>query len=693
MKKKFLLVFSPLLLSACLLSACHGGGGDEPKGSGESASYPAGKDDFGSGDDSVDAYIGKGDVFDPKAAHHVEGTVHEDKSKDSDKTFLTIGGTSEWKIVADSKNSFASRGAEFLRSHVLSSTRVDLPLLQDSDLTGLESDGKYIYFGCDALRSESTLPAKASDLGAGGYELKAYHDSVFLSAGGEEGYRLGTLKLLQKLLGFDTMRLNQYVYTKVEGATSLPWIDFDVKEIADYTYRSNPGYSTDDYRYAMGLSDSFLISDASNWPWIHNVYTIMKKYRADHPEWFDDKSLPDPSTGLPVYQLCYLAHGDAESRKLMVQAAADEMWKMIVAHPNQHVITFTAEDTTAYCECDACKVSIQKYRTEAGSIIQFLNEVDDIIQAKIKDTTRTDLDVIPTDHEINILTFAYHNTVQGPAYQDASGEFKPIDESVVMHPHVGVMIAPSYAKYTHTFYEDENKAIADQIRSWGAVTNNIYGYTYATNFRGYLYPYDCFEATLENLRFFKEQGAHYFFDSTCWEDRVLPAFKELQKYLNAKGMIDVNVDANTLTDRFFTYTFRAAAPIMKSLFQAERNHLMENSDFTGAINDDHVFDNPNLWPAGKMLKWEEMCEQAKEVARKAYQETNPELCETVLENITIESITPRFAMLTLHPDYYDSDTLYALRKQLKEDFTAYSFSHYREHDNGLLSTLYTTWGV
>lgn len=619
--------------------------------------------------------------------------IHEFHNSASSETFLSMHGSSDFQLIVDQSNAYAKKSAEFFQKEIKLATGVELPIHQESDEPSFDERAKRIYFGCSSKRSQAGLSLPPRDVGLSGYRLEHQGNCAFLYAKGDGGYNLGTLTMLRELLGYDGVRINRVVYSKTEGATSLPWADFDSYEIPDFSYRLNPGYGDKEYWQENGLCENPLISERKVWPWIHNVWDIMKDQYADHPDWFAEKGekVSDTET---VHQLCYLAHGNESSKKQMQQAVADKMWQLLLRHPEKHSISFTAEDNDIRCTCSACVAAKEKYGSEAGSIAQFLNGVDDLIQAKIKDTSRSDLNVIPVDHEMDIFFFGYGNNIQPPTkWNESEKKYEPIDESVVTHPHVGVIVAAS-PNLHHSLYEAVNRDVANMIKAWGAVSQKLFIFTYGTNFRGYLFPFNSWTTTTENAKFFKEQNADYYYESCSWENLTQPGFQEYKKYLNIKSMIDVGIDVDETTSHYFDIAYREAKDEMMSLFQREKAHCLElEKEYTGKVSEEDQVRYAQYWPKEMLLNWESLCEQAETKIASLYQTSDPSTYEAVKEGITIESITPRFALLWLYPDAYDADTMKEKRKALKADLDALSYTHYKEWDEGLLSNLYEDWGI
>ena len=72
-----------------------------------------------------------GPVTEDVQLHYVEGTLHKVTVTEANRPFVTPQG-SDYQVVAGSSN-FARTAANFIITHVLAATGVELPLLLDAD--------------------------------------------------------------------------------------------------------------------------------------------------------------------------------------------------------------------------------------------------------------------------------------------------------------------------------------------------------------------------------------------------------------------------------------------------------------------------------------------------------------------------------------------------------------------------------
>ncbi|MCQ3035320.1 MAG: DUF4838 domain-containing protein [Bacilli bacterium] len=643
-----------------------------------------------------------GTILDEKFDHQVEGTTHSFKSKQNSTVFGKVNEFVNYKVVYNASDDNTRTTSIYLRKHLVGAFNTEIASaapLQNS-YTFNEND-KIIFVGCyDTFRQAGLV--EEIDVGKNGYTLKSKGNAIFILAKDIYAYYLGINRLLELVVGYDYYMDSVFTYEKTENQSTIYSYDFNDAEIPDYQYRLPAGWGNSEYVISSGCTSNPIIN-TSDYNWIHNAFALLGEHYYDHPEWFDETVGYRPNhPDTPIHQLCYTAHGDSESLQLMVEAGADKIISLLTSHPGKNIVSITAEDTSAYCKCPTCMTSINKYKTEAGSIIQYVNRVDKIVSSYFRNdgtykgsVPRADLTTFPTDFDFTIFLFAYHNTVTAPT-NEINGEYVPIDDSVICGEHVGVMMAPSNGRYIYSFYDERNAAVASQIKAWSKCTKRFLAYLYSDNWRGYTYPYNSFDTDVENMKFFKELNAIWMFDSCGGENPWLPGFQELKKYIVNKAMVNVNCNVSELTQKFFRNVYKDAAPRMMKMYQSERAYCLSIADvYVGNINDDNMFSGDTArarWPRGLLLEWWQMCDDAMQDLS-VLEYTNPDKFKIARLGVLIESIFPRFAMLDLHQDYFEENEFKVLAKQLKDDMLELRFTHVKEHDTGILQQWFDRWGV
>ena len=289
-----------------------------------------------------------GSVASDTELHTVQGTLHKVTVTEVNRPFITPLG-SDYQVVAGSSN-FARTAANFIITHVLAATGVELPLLLEAEWS---ADAKYIVVGDDEMFADAGLAMPTDDIGFTGYYIKSVGDSVFIAVNGDAGYQLAAIGFLRQIVGYDMLADDTVLYEK-DGAT-LP--DMELIERPDFDYRqiSEP---VGNGRYGMGYTDNGIMMSVNGGVW-HNSFQYLppETYAADYPEWYtpDGRTQTSATLGQNAGQLCYTAHGDEKGTyQLMIDTAFETLKATVDANPTLSNITFTQEDNYDACDCEFC---------------------------------------------------------------------------------------------------------------------------------------------------------------------------------------------------------------------------------------------------------------------------------------------------------------------------------------------------
>ncbi len=412
----------------------------------------------------------------------------------------------------------------------------------------------------------------------------------------------------------------------------------------------------------------------------------------EHSDWYSDDTTITDRIGEERGQLCYTAHGNPTEYEAMVDTAAEAAIYAIqnASNPNARNMSLTIQDNPTSCNCDECKKYLDKYGCISSTVIRFMNDLDDKVQAWLEEEAE---EKGTEKREINFVFFAYYATEMPPAKKLADGTFAPIDDKVVCNDHVGVYIAPIKAKYNVSFYDEKNRPTADNIRGWGACSKLIYLWLYQTNFNHYLYPLNNYDVIMENYRFGKENNAVFIYDEGQLNQSTTTHFTRLKDYLSSKTEFDLNCDVAGYIDKYFKYYFREGAESMRAYFnelQAYLRYVEEvySEKITGSIRDNMA--STEIWKQATLEGWMDNINDALKAVEK-YKVTSPETYEMLVNHIKIESVFLRYALCTLYEGMYDEETLYTMRKTLRDDCIALGVE--RSAEWTLINSTFTSWGL
>lgn len=679
MRKLFSGVLSVILITVMLfasLISCKKGDESESLQSSESESVS----DSDNGGEPVNP-------VEVKEEHFWYGGLHKVSVTENAGRVLASNGRSDYSIIYDNESSKALQAANFIQKHIAAVTGAELAATAGTDITSVSESDKYIVLGRRDLLSSAGLTMPQDDLAPSGYYLKTYGNVAFMEVATSFGYQQGAITFLKHVLGYTMYSEDTVVYSK-KGDT-IP--DMDIVEKPDYGFRVQGNNVSDEARYGMGfIKNQDIIIPVGQGGYFHNSlnYFDSSENKIDpvlgeeHPKWFATNNR----------ELCYTARGDADELELMIGRVAEIIEQKAEEYPETPVITFTIQDNFYSCECAACKKFEETYGNAAAAarVIQFTNRVAKKVDAYFEEKAAAE-NTEKRDLLINI--FAYHHTTQAPVVKNADGTYSPMDDSVVLEKNVGVFIAPIEASFTHSFYDEVNKQYAEIAEGWASLASHVYAWIYEPNYSYYMYPFNTFDSSLETLRFFRANNAEYVWTEGQTMQTNATGFNKLKEYINSVEEFDVNCNLQEIVDDFFAnYFCEAAEPMRQFLTEFQMwSRKIENdetNEISGTIYE--AIGVSKYWPRNLLTHWLDLIDDAY-AAIEPLKYTDNAKYQVLSKHLKIETIFPRYALLTLHSGYYSQETLRAERISFRDDCRELSIQYTAQNVD--LDVLYATWGI
>ena len=617
-----------------------------------------------------------------------EGSLHEVSVKYGNRAFVNQDKTTEYKIIVDSSVKGASEAASFIISHVYNATGA---LLESIDIADFEDSvsrsDKYIIIGSSDLLADANKELPSFEvLGRAGYYISSYGNSVFLMARRYSGYQMGSLSFLRQTVGYDMIVEDTVVYER--DGSIMP--DMEIKERPDFDCANPTNNMTATTKYGMGYATSYAyitpvcenpkdygasFHNVFNYisPVVHTDSSNMDEY---HPEWFSESG----------EQLCYTAHGDSESLDLMIDTAFESVKRSIANCGDNDILNFTDNDVGNCCTCSSCQAAINKDGSISGSIIRFVNKLDDKMQAYLEKEAEENH---TEKREIHLNFFAYLSSINPPSVSVEA------DPSLKLNEDIYVLIAPLHANYTKTFYDEENASYADNIKAWGNYASHITAWVYETDYHHYLYPYNTYSTMMVNYRFLKANGASIIYNEGQRYNQNVTCFGKLKEYLDSKAMFDVNASYSDCVDKFFANYFKDASSIMRQYYEEmiSWETYLESKPETYGLGGgvyQEIGSKAEYWPKQMLVNWLSQMDEAYKTIEK-YQTSDPSLYKTLKKHILIESMFPRFALCNLHGSSYSPNELLQMRRNFKKDAESIGMVEHMEHY--YLESVYSSWGI
>ena len=566
----------------------------------------------------IDVYFYKRASF--EGTHDVTATITEN--------YLVQDGESEYVLVLPCgySTTLSSAKDEFITLFE-AATGIELSFVED-DGSIKASGGKYISLGETELFLEAYPEEELSVLGRDGGRILTDGNDIYIVGGSD----FGTLYAVYTFMSI-TFNYEQYSIDcmEIDITDEKELFDYDVTDIPDFSYRINNygvydyGDETDenwvhfDERMGLGTYRNDLLltifeeynNKTSSNAAFHNSkkYLPNSIYEESHPKWYADTATVVETN---EQQLCYTAHGDEKELALMIEECAKKIENSLTLYPREsyldkNTVTLTVQDGgNGYCTCSACLASVQTYGSYAGMIAQFVNRVGELVETWMSEEQNEPY----RRDDFKIIFFAYNLATNAPCEKNENGEWTAIDDSVKLRSNVAVWLAPiKNIEYQQSIYAPINKAGKDNIDAWATLSDDVYYWTYSTNFSAYMYPYDSFKFFYEDggYTYLLANGGKYIFNQAQnTQQGALTSWHGLKLYLDAKLSWDCNLDVDALIDEWFDAMFMEAAPTMKALFVEQRAYYAEickEYDLYQVRSLYTEIENPIYWKYDTLTEW------------------------------------------------------------------------------------------
>ena len=464
---------------------------------------------------------------------------------------LFDAGSSEYVVVTNR----LKRGERFVlddfKSLLEKAAGVELPVVPQVSAPLR----KRIFFGVP--------PAGAKDESLADQEWRVvtHGDDIHLYGGGDNGTRLAVYDFLQNVLGFrffdmhggikvpdlrecrvqpqNRRRRPSFRFRYLNGESGM----FNRPESSLFLFRNGQnGWSGrdlgkdgievphDEFDFLPPHAHSlryYLPADSKEpcFPWIRKLGGLDLK--TAHPEYF---TLDAKGARVFNHQYCLSNPG---LRDLLSSRILENMRR----NPERTVFDVSAGDTPGeFCQCEGCKTLTAKYGTPAGPLVDFM------------------LEFCPRAEKEHpgklVMCLAYRKKQTQPPPKGIDrmpGNFMPD-------------FAPIDDNFAKDWKDPSNAQSYEDLKGWGRLCKNVMVWYYTNPYGGELTPpLGNVERGVVDIKLMAKAGV----TAHIWEHNVGVAwglgFTELQSYVYARLMMDVDLDWRELAKEFIVFEYGAAA--------------------------------------------------------------------------------------------------------------------------------------
>lgn len=552
--------------------------------------------------------------------------------------YILKNGLTDYKIVMPEENTDVEESAcNELVALFFESTGVQLPVIKDTGLSHSDQN-KYFSIGNTALLDTANITVPEESAGKDGFLLTTKGETVYFIGGTHHGTLFAVYEFLFRALNFE--QFSQDCYSLDKAVVDLELKNYEVVDSPDFPYyQAFTGYMNRDYGVCLRMKapHQYNLEAITEGSQGHNTLIYIKPslYNDEtkenyHPEWF---SYPDQT------QLCYIAQGNEESAELLLETFFERMKGFIKEQIHERIIwSISGMDNPSCCNCEACVEYRDKYGCNSAQGIQFINKLYD----KVMDWFLNDEEGKQYYREDFAMKISFYEAyVEAPAkLNEETGEYEPIDETVIFRDGIRPSCAPINAKFQYPITHPENTTYYNILKKIDAISSQMGIWYYCTNFHAYLYPFDNYNAMQSTYQTFYEMGVTQLLDETQNGNYDgMTGWHMLQSYLSAQLAWNVYADQEALIDRFFAGYFLDAADDMRRFFESYRafSQLQMNGLCPGIGNCYYAIGKKEYWPKARIDEWQGYVQSAMEKIER-YKTVDPEIYEMLYKHISMERV-------------------------------------------------------
>ncbi len=351
--------------------------------------------------------------------------------------------------------------------------------------------------------------------------IKVVDENIYITGNSPRGILYGAYSFLEQFIGFRCYTKDCEKYDTLKTIE----IDEDFIYIKDFTFEYREVYFRDafDGDFAAKNMLNSNLADLSNkhgnkvkWYNFHHSFSDLlnpNDYFDEHPEYF---SLIDGKRVKVHTELC-LSNPD------VFKLCLEKLRSWIIDNPECDIFSVAQDEWMGHfikmaCECENCKKIDEENNSQSGSIITFVNKLATSLQEEFPNKL--------------IHTFAYQYSRRTPT-------------KVIPHKNIIVRLCNIECSWSKSIEESakinpegrDGKFLNDLI-NWSKITNHLYIWDYAVNFRNYLLPFPNIRTMAKNIELYKKYNVKGVLMQGNFSYGGKGYLDELKSYVTARLLSD-----------------------------------------------------------------------------------------------------------------------------------------------------------
>ena len=413
-----------------------------------------------------------------------------------------------------------------LQKYLYLSTNTLIPVFSDKCM----KRSKEIIIGS---ARDSQVSLELTGMSKEAFIIKEKDEEIYSTGNSPRGILYGVYKFLEEFINFRCFTKDCEKYDSIDNLS----IDKDFSLIQDFTFEYREVYFTDAFNgdfAAKNMLNSNLADLSSKhgnkvkWYNFHHSFSDLinpKDYFDTHPEYF---SLIDGKRIKEHTELC-LSNPD------VFNLCLDKLRAWIINNPECDIFSVAQDEWMGHfikmaCECENCKKIDEENNSQSGSIITFVNKLAEVLQDEFPNKL--------------IHTFAYQYSRRTPT-------------KVVPHKNIIVRLCNIECSWSKSIEESaflnpkgRDGMFLNDLVNWSKISNHLYIWDYAVNFRNYLLPFPNFRSMAKNINLYKKYNVKGLLMQGNFSYGGKGYFDELKSYVIARLMRDDSEPLDVLIKDF-----------------------------------------------------------------------------------------------------------------------------------------------
>lgn len=399
------------------------------------------------------------------------------------KELIIKNKKTNYHIVHSKDSSEAERYAcKELQKYLYLSTLCPVPVFSDK----CNRRGYEILIGNARDNNENKVLVDKSDEA---FLIKENNGDIIITGNSPRGILYGVYKFLEEFISYRCFAKDCEKYDNVDELS----IDKNYLLIQDFSFEYREAYweCAFDSNFASKNMLNSNLADLSNkvggkvkWFNFHHSFSDLvspNEYFDTHPEYF---SLVDGKRRKEHTELC-LSNPD------VFNICLNKLRSWIINNPECKIFSVAQDEWMGHfikmaCECDECKKIDEENESQSGSIITFVNKLVKELKKEFPDKL--------------IHTFAYQYSRKTPK------KVIPDENVIVRLCNIECSWAKSIEEAALSNPNGRDGLFYKDLIDWSKITNRLYIWDYAVNFRNYLLPFPNLRTMEKNIALYRKTG-------------------------------------------------------------------------------------------------------------------------------------------------------------------------------------------